>query len=305
MPELPEVETIVRGLAPGIRGRTIDRVELLFKPLLRRGPKGGLAVLAGRRVLGVRRRGKMALVECEGGTTLVFHLKMTGQLLLAAPGAEPPDKHTRLAVKFRDGGPELRFRDIRKFGFLLCVRGDPEAGCAELSCLGPEPLGLGLEDFAQALGKRKGRVKGVLLDQTVIAGIGNIYADEMLFDSGIHPETPAAALSKDDMARLWGAMDKVLSAAIEAKGSSLRDYVDADGRAGEFQLSHKVYDREGEPCVRCGRPIKRTVVGGRGTHFCPHCQPRRGGMSPGSRRLLGSETPPRPGKTAGGVPPTV
>jgi formamidopyrimidine-DNA glycosylase len=275
MPELPEVETIVRSLAPWVCGRTIERAKLLFKPLLRRGPRGGLAVLAGRRVLGVRRRGKMALIECEDGITLVFHLKMTGQLLLAAPATEPPDKHTRLVVKFRDGGPELRFRDIRKFAFLLCVGGDPEAGCAELACLGPEPLGLGLEEFARTLADRKGRTKGVLLDQTVIAGIGNIYADEMLFDSGIHPETPAAALSKNDVARLWGSMGRVLAAAIEAKGSSLRDYVDADGRAGEFQESHKVYGREGEPCVRCGRPIKRTVVGGRGTHFCPGCQRKK------------------------------
>lgn len=275
MPELPEVETIVRGLAPAVRGRTVDRAELLFKPLLRRGPKGGLAVLAGRRVLGVWRRGKMALIECEGGLTLVFHLKMTGQLLLAAPGAEPPDKHTRLVVKFRDGGPELRFRDIRKFGFLICVRGEAEIGCAELACLGPEPLGLGLEEFARALGKRKGRIKGALLDQTVIAGIGNIYADEMLFDSGIHPETAAAALSKKDVAHLWASMGRVLAAAIEAKGSSLRDYVDAEGQAGEFQESHRVYGREGEPCATCGRPIRRAVVAGRGTHFCPRCQRKK------------------------------
>jgi len=280
MPELPEVETIVRGLAPGICGRTIGRAELLFKPLLRRGPKGGLAVLAGRQVLGVRRRGKMALVECEGGITLVFHLKMTGQLLLAvAQGAEPPDKHTRLVVKFRDGGPELRFRDVRKFGFLLCVRGDAEGECAELACLGPEPLGLGHEEFALALRKRKGRIKSSLLDQTLIAGIGNIYADEMLFDAAIHPETPASALSKNDVARLWESMRKVLAAAIEAKGSSLRDYVDADGRAGEFQLSHEVYGREGEPCVRCGRPVRRIVVGGRGTYFCPRCQRKKRGRA--------------------------
>ncbi len=275
MPELPEVETIVRGLAPAICGRTIDRTELLFKPLLRRGPKGGLAVLAGRRIIGVRRRGKMALIECEGGITLVFHLKMTGQLLLAGPGTGPPDKHTRLVIKFRGGGPELRFRDVRKFGFLLCVSGDAESGCAELACLGPEPLGLGLEEFARAIGKRKGRVKSALLDQTVIAGIGNIYADEMLFDAGIHPETSGAALSKSDLARLWGSMGRVLAAAIEAKGSSLRDFVDAEGQAGEFQGSHKVYGREGEPCARCGRPVKRAVVAGRGTHFCPRCQRKK------------------------------
>jgi formamidopyrimidine-DNA glycosylase len=275
MPELPEVETIVRSLAPGLRGRTVDRAELLFKPLLRQAPRGGLAVLAGRRVLGVRRRGKMALIEFEGDLALVFHLKMTGQLLLAARGAGPPDKHTRLVVRFRDGRPELRFRDVRKFGFLLCLSGQPESRCQELSSLGPEPLDLPLEGFRRAVRRRKGRTKSLLLNQSVIAGIGNIYADEMLFEAGINPRTPAGALTEADLARLWESMRKVLAQAIEAKGSSLRDYVDAEGRAGRFQFSHKVYGRQGEPCVRCGATVKRVVVGGRGTHFCPRCQRRR------------------------------
>ena len=275
MPELPEVETIVRGLAPALRGRTIDRAVLLFKPLLRRPPKGGLAILAGRRITGLSRRGKLALIKCEGGLTLVFHLKMTGQLLLVEKGGPAADKHTRLVVRFRDGGPDLRFRDVRKFGFLLCHSGEPATACDELASLGPEPLDLALADFERALGRRKGRIKSLLLDQTVIAGIGNIYADEMLFDAGIHPQTPAAALSSVELSRLWRSMRTVLAKAIEAGGSSLRDYVDAEGRPGSFQLAHKVYGREGEPCPRCGRPIKRTVVGGRGTHFCPRCQRRK------------------------------
>ena len=286
MPELPEVETIVRGLAPALCGRTIARAALLFKPLLRRAPRGGLSGLAGRKVVAVRRRGKMALIECDGGVTLVFHLKMTGQLLLAAAGAEPPDKHTRLVVEFRDGGPELRFRDVRKFGFLVCASGDAETGCEELACLGPEPLGLAFEDLRHAVGRRNGRIKGLLLDQTFVAGIGNIYADEMLFDAGIHPETPAVALTANDLRRLWESMGRILSLAIEAKGSSLRDYVDAEGRPGGFQLLHKVYDREGEPCVRCGARVRRIVVGGRGTHFCPRCQRKkraRGGRKRGMR----------------------
>ncbi len=275
MPELPEVETIVRTLAPGVRGRRVERAALLFAPLLRRPPKGGLAVLAGRRILGARRRGKMALLDVEGGLTLVFHLKMTGQLLLAPHGAAPPDKHTRLVLKFRDGGPELRFRDVRKFGFLLCVSGEPESACPELASLGPEPLGLAFEDFRRALGKRKGRIKGLLLDQTVVAGIGNIYADEMLFDAAIHPETPAAALGTAGLRRLWESMRRILARAIEKKGSSLSDYVDAAGREGSYQEFHKVYGRAGEPCARCGRPVRRTVVGGRGTYFCPGCQRKR------------------------------
>ncbi|MGZ7065395.1 MAG: bifunctional DNA-formamidopyrimidine glycosylase/DNA-(apurinic or apyrimidinic site) lyase [Candidatus Aminicenantales bacterium] len=274
MPELPEVETIVRSLAPGIRGRVIERARLFFKPLLRRAPRGGLAVLAGKRVLSVRRRGKMAIIACEGGLSLVFHLKMTGQLLLAASG-ETRDKHTRLIVKFGDGGPELRFRDVRKFGFLLCVSGTPEDACAELSSLGPEPLEITIEDFGRALRGRKARIKGLLLDQTVIAGIGNIYADEILFDSGIHPVTRAAALTKEDAGRLWESTRKILALAIEAKGSTLRDYVDAEGRAGGFQFFHKVYDREGAPCVKCGTPVQRIRVAGRSSYFCARCQRKR------------------------------
>lgn len=274
MPELPEVETIVRSLAPGICGREIERAELLFKPLLRRPPRGGLAVLARKRVLRARRRGKMAIIECEGGLTLVFHLKMTGQLLLAASGAAR-DKHTRLVVTFSDGGSQLRFRDIRKFGFLLCVKGAAESACAELSCLGPEPLDITREDFGRVLRGRNARIKGLLLNQTVIAGIGNIYADEILFDSGVHPVTRAATLSKKDVDGLWESTRKILALAIEAKGSTLRDYVDAKGRSGGFQFFHKVYDREGEPCFTCGAPVKRIRVAGRSSYFCARCQRKR------------------------------
>jgi len=274
MPELPEVETIVRSLGPGLRGRVIERAELLFKPLLRRRPEGGLAGLTGRRIIGARRRGKMALLMCEGGWTLVFHLKMTGQLLLA-DGREAPDKHTRLIIRFRDGGPELRFRDVRKFGFLVCVSGVPEQSCPELLSLGPEPLEITLEDFKRILRSKKGRIKSVLLDQTVIAGIGNIYADEILFDSRIHPEMPAAVLSAKAVVRLWESTRKILTLAVEARGSSLSDYVDAEGKPGSFQFFHKAYGREGEKCGRCGASIRRTMVGGRGTFFCPTCQRKR------------------------------
>jgi formamidopyrimidine-DNA glycosylase len=282
MPELPEVETIVRSLGPGIGGRVIERVELLFKPLLRRPPRRGLAVLVGRRVIGARRRGKMLIIDCEGGLSLVFHLKMTGQLLLV-DGGEARDKHTRLVLSFRDGGPDLRFRDVRKFAFLLCVSGRGPESCAELSCLGPEPLNIALDDFASAFHGRKGRIKSLLLNQKIIAGIGNIYTDEILFDSRIHPETPASALSKKKVERLWESTRKILALAIVAKGSTLRDYVDAKGDSGSFQFSHKVYDRKGEPCVTCGYPIKRLTVGGRGTYFCPRCQRRRRGRAAETR----------------------
>jgi len=275
MPELPEVETIARTLAPRITGRRIAAVDLLYRPLLRTGGRKGLDALAGRRVLAVRRRGKMLLVELEGARALVFHLKMTGQFLFARTSA-PRDKHIRFVIRFDDARDELRFRDVRKFGFLLCLEGDPGSACVELARLGPEPLEVTLPEFAAVLEARKGRIKSVLLDQTRIAGIGNIYADEMLFEARIHPEKPASSLRADAVARLYRSMRRILGSAIEAGGSTLKDarYLDADGNPGDFQLSHKVYDREGEPCVACGTPVRMKRLGGRSSHFCPKCQRR-------------------------------
>jgi len=285
MPELPEVETIVRGLDPGLRERAIAGTELLFPPLLRRASARDLAALVGKRIAGVRRRGKMIVIECRGGPTLVFHLKMTGQLLLAEPGA-PRDKHTRLVITFADAASELHFRDIRKFGFLLCLAQTPhgtraghDAGaadtCAELASLGPEPLAVTSDEFAGRFAGKKARIKGLLLDQTIVAGIGNIYADEILFDARIQPETPASSIGREGWVRLWKSTRRILNKAIRAKGSTVRDYVDTSGRAGRFQFSHRVYDREGEPCRACRTPIKRIRVAGRSTYFCPSCQRKR------------------------------
>jgi formamidopyrimidine-DNA glycosylase len=217
----------------------------------------------------------MLLIECEGCRTLVFHLKMTGQFLFAKEGA-PRDKHVRLVVRFEDGRDELRFRDVRKFGFLLCLEGEPERACGELAGLGPEPLEVGLDAFRTILAGRRGRIKALLLDQTRIAGVGNIYADETLFEARLHPETAASALKPEAVERLYLSMRKILAAAVAAGGSTLADagYRDADGNPGDFQLDHKVYGRTGELCLVCGTPIARTVVGGRSSHFCPRCQPR-------------------------------
>jgi formamidopyrimidine-DNA glycosylase len=271
MPELPEVETIARTLEPAIRGRVVSAVELLYRPLLRTGGRKGLDGLKGRRVLGVNRRGKMLLIAFESGRTLVFHLKMTGQFSFTATG-EARDKHTRLVVRFEDGTNELIFRDVRKFGFMLCLEGDPMAACGELACLGPEPLEIRLAEFVALIARRKGRIKSLLLDQTVIAGIGNIYADEMLFDARIHPENSASSLGKKTVERLYDSMQKILTLAIAEKGSTLQDYRDAEGKAGNFQFFHKVYDRKGEPCVVCGTRVRMTRIGGRSSHFCPKCQ---------------------------------
>src|SRR5512140_2987042 len=221
MPELPEVETIARTLAPAVVGRRIAGIELLYRPLLRTGSRKGLEALMGRSVLGVRRRGKMLLIEYEGGRTLVFHLKMTGQFLFAE-ASDPRDKHTRLIMRFDDGRNELRFRDVRKFGFLLCLEGEPESACEELGRLGPDPLAMTLPELAAILKAHRGRIKSVLLDQRRIAGIGNIYADEMLFEARIHPERPASSLRADAVERLYTSMKNVLSLAIAGKGSTLR-----------------------------------------------------------------------------------
>jgi formamidopyrimidine-DNA glycosylase len=271
MPELPEVETIARTLAPAVVGRIIAGIELIYRPLLRTGSRRELGALTGGRVLGVRRRGKMLLIASEGGRTLVFHLKMTGQFLFAK-SAEPRDKHTRLIIRFDDGKNELRFRDVRKFGFLLCVEGEPESACSELGGLGPEPLEMGLPEFAAILKAHRGRIKSVLLDQRRIAGIGNIYADEMLFEARIHPERPASSIRTDAVERLYESMKNVLSLAIAGKGSTLRDYRDAEGNEGSFQESHKVYGRTGEPCAVCGTPVRMKRIGGRSSHYCPRCQ---------------------------------
>lgn len=271
MPELPEVETIVRGLASRIEGAELGPVRLLFPPLLRRAAGSELAVLEGKRILGVRRRGKMVLIACEGGWTLVFHLKMTGQLLLALP-ADPVDKHTRLLIPLAGLGLELRFRDVRKFGFLCCLGPGQASSAPELDGLGPEPLETGRAAFAGLFRDRKGRIKSLLLDQRVVAGIGNIYADEILFRARIHPLTPAAALSAAALETLWRSVRAVLRRAIARKGSTIRDYLDPDGEPGDFQSLHKVYGREGMACRACRTPVRRIRVGGRSTFFCPVCQ---------------------------------
>ena len=271
MPELPEVESIAASLRRRAVGLTIAGTELLWPKLLR-GGAAGLASLRGKAVTAVGRRGKHLLLVC-GDRVLVFHLRMTGRFLWARSGA-PLGKHVRFVLRFHGSGRELRFEDARKFGFLRCVPGAELASCVELAGLGPEPMEISPEQFTARLGGRKGRVKSVLLDQAFVAGIGNIYADEMLFDAGIHPRASAARLSGPRTQKLWASMRGVLGRALAAGGSTVRDYRDADGEAGSFQNEHRVYGRAKQPCPRCGRPIKRETIGGRGTHYCPSCQRR-------------------------------
>jgi formamidopyrimidine-DNA glycosylase len=273
MPELPEVETVAAGLRVGAVGLKIAAAECRLPKLLRETRPEDLAALAGSRITAVRRRGKVLIVEAEE-RALLFHLKMTGQFLWAMP-RNPPDKHTHLILSFDDTAEELRFRDVRKFGFLRCLSRADVASSPEVGRLGPEPLEISAGEFAARVGIRKGRLKSVLLDQRVLAGVGNIYADEAIHAAALHPLTSANRLSPVELRRLRTALRRILKAAIAAGGSSVRDYRSVDGEIGDFQTRHRVYGRSGEKCRRCGGTIKRIVVGGRSTFFCPACQRRK------------------------------
>lgn len=258
MPELPEVETVVRSLRPVIVGQRIEAARALERRVLKGGRIDGAA---GRLVEAVERRGKHIVIRLDRGLLLV-HLGMTGRLLWNAP--ETP--HTRAVFTLERGN--LVYEDIRMFGRLEFSEDLP----ARVARLGPEPLEVTPEDFRARLAGRRSRIKAVLLDQGFLRGIGNIYADEALFRAGIHPKAIAARLGRARAGRLCDSVRAVLAEAIEHRGSSISDYVDADGNRGGFQLLHAVYGREGEPCTVCGMPVRRIVLAQRGTHYCPRCQ---------------------------------
>jgi formamidopyrimidine-DNA glycosylase len=258
VPELPEVETVVRSMAPLV-GRRIVSAEFRCRRVLRGAdPRAIAARIQGRRIAGVRRYGKFILVSLRGGGYLVIHLGMTGRLLFGGPER----KHTH-AVLTLDRGV-LLYDDIQF----------SEEFPERVAKLGPEPLEVPFEDFAAALKRRKTRIKALLLNQGFLRGLGNIYADEALFRAGVHPLAVPSRLPRDRARRLHEAIAAVLTEAIAAGGSSISDYVDAQGRKGFFQFSHRVYQRTGEPCVVCGTPIRRVLVAQRSSHFCPQCQKR-------------------------------
>lgn len=272
MPELPEVEIIRSQLQRELAGSRIARCEVLLPRLVTHPtPLGYRRGLKGRRISGVRRRGKYLLLDLEGGKVLVIHLGMTGSLLLASPEEERP-RHTHIVFHLEDGR-DLLYVDPRTFGETALLPRDDFRPLRGLHSMGPEPLE---EDFtcaclASALrGKR--RVKSALLDQTRVAGVGNIYADETLHRAGVSPLRRLDELSPAEVERIHAALREVLREAISRGGSSISDYVDLRGSRGGFQAEHRVYRREGEPCPRCGRPIRREVVSGRSSYFCPKCQ---------------------------------
>jgi formamidopyrimidine-DNA glycosylase len=271
MPELPEVETIVQDLSSKLKGLEISSVRILYPPVLRKKKLSLINDLKARKVVDVRRRGKMLLIEFERNLILLIHLKMTGQLLFY-PREESLDKHTHFILSFKDENNELRFRDVRKFGFISCIRNLDISCVDELKNLGPEPLEIDFSFFKKLFQGRKARLKSLLLNQNFIAGIGNIYADEILFQAKLHPLTHASHLGSDDLKRLLKAMRDVLRKAIIHKGSSIRSFTNAEGERGKFQNYHQVYGRESLFCFVCGEKIKRLRLGGRSSFFCPRCQ---------------------------------
>ncbi|HEV8046278.1 MAG TPA: bifunctional DNA-formamidopyrimidine glycosylase/DNA-(apurinic or apyrimidinic site) lyase [Terriglobales bacterium] len=290
MPELPEVETIARGLATRVTGDVIESVWLGSKPEpLKSAASEIVATLESKRIAGVRRVGKHIVFDLQNGgraTSLVrkkssrqsskkeqpttpavtaqwiVHLGMTGRMLVCKSD-DALEKHTHAVARLASGR-ELRFVDPRRFGRLSVTQGFAAAGY--------EPLEVEFDRFVELFRGRKTPIKSALLNQKLLSGVGNIYADESLFRSGIRPRRRAASLTRKELLGLYAAIQEVLKEAISAGGSSISNYVDADGDEGFFQLQHRVYGRENEPCLVCKTPIKRIVIGGRSSHYCPKCQ---------------------------------
>ena len=266
MPELPEVQTILDALLPLVRGREITDVSILWDRVIDRPPADVFVDwLRNRHVVTASRRGKYMLFHLDDDRTLVMHLRMTGEMRVV-PSSEAVHKHDRLLFHL-DNGTDWRFKDMRKFGRAYLVD-DPLEMIAKL---GPEPLSSTFSAvyLTSALKGRKAPIKSLLLDQRIVAGIGNIYADEALFRAHIHPLRPGGSLNTAESEALVAAIKTVISQALAEMGTTLRDYRRPDGSVGEFQNSLLVFRRTGEPCPSCGTPIDRIVVGGRSTHFCP------------------------------------
>jgi formamidopyrimidine-DNA glycosylase len=270
MPELPEVETVRRSIAPLLEGRTLDSVEIsdarLTRPL---DPIEVARELEGERVRIVDRRGKYLIVRFDSGRALLIHLRMTGSVL---QGEHDADAHRRAVVRLDDGS-HVSYRDVRRFGTWLLLEPDEVEAYVDAR-VGREPLETAYRSkhLAEKLAGRKAPVKAAILDQRTVAGVGNIYADEALWRARLHPLRPAEELAPDEVSALYKGIRAALNAGIARQGSTLRDYRLPDGGSGSAQHEFKVYGRDGEPCDRCGTPIDKIRVAGRGTWFCPNCQ---------------------------------
>jgi formamidopyrimidine-DNA glycosylase len=306
MPELPEVETVARDLRGLVVGARITGVRVLWLRTLRsQDPEAFAAGVVGRTIIGTSRRAKLVVLDLDDASAVTIHLKMTGQLFVV-PAATSVDPYVRVVLELADGR-ELRFRDIRKFGRFGLARRDGVDGDLRgelggekgFKGFGPEPL----EDaftprvFRRRIRGRKGRLKPLLLDQAFVAGIGNIYADEALWEARLHPLRSASTLRPADEGRLYRAIRRILAEAVERRGSSIDDYTAPEGD-GSMQERLLVYQRAGEPCPRCGRPVRRVVIGGRATHFCSWCQRLSQADRRGAAAILRGMVP-RPGRAAG------
>jgi len=283
MPELPEVETVRRSLAALLQGQTIARVDVRLHRLIRTPDVAMfVATLRGVPVLAVRRRAKYLLFDL-GDHVLVSHLRMEGRYGMYAAG-DPEEAHTHVVFSLTDGR-ELRYRDVRQFGTFDLLPVEAVNDFSALGRLGPEPDDEGFDApyLRDRLSERTAPIKSLLLDQTVVAGLGNIYVDEILHRSGIHPERPAGRLKRADLGRIVEQTKQVIAESIRQGGSSIKSYVSGHGTPGAFQFSLRVYGRQGKPCLTCGREIAKGRVGGRGTHVCLSCQkpPRTATIRPG------------------------
>ena len=280
MPELPEVETVRRGLLPAMEGKRILRAEINRPDLRWPLPERMAERLTGARVERLRRRSKYILADLDTGESLLIHLGMSGRMLVSGVmlgdfhlDHPAPQKHDHVVLHM-EGDARVTFNDARRFGAMDLVRTDREEAHWLLSGIGPEPLGNAFDEsyLTAALKKRSSPIKTALLDQHVVAGLGNIYVSEVLFRAGIDPRRAANRISATRLAQLVPLIREVLTEAIEAGGSSLRDHRQADGELGYFQHSFRVYDREDEPCPTCATPIRRIVQSSRSSYFCPRCQ---------------------------------
>jgi formamidopyrimidine-DNA glycosylase len=276
MPELPEVETVLQGLRKRALGRRISAVEVGHPGIIVGSPDEFASQLKGRSIATVRRKGKalaLELAEANGGPPcyLLVRLGMTGQFTIV-PRHVPVESHTHLRLVLDEEREELRFRDVRRFGRLRCCTGEELE--AVLGHLGPDAQQISEAHFLAGMHGRKGAVKSWLMNQQMLAGLGNIYADEALFQAGIHPLAQPGRVSREKARRLYAAVRKVLHRAVRQGGTTFRDYLDAEGRPGRFWIKLHVYQRTGEPCHRCKSKIRRLVIAGRSSHFCPRCQPR-------------------------------
>jgi formamidopyrimidine-DNA glycosylase len=273
MPELPEVETIVRGLQKTVVGKRIKSIKVIFPGIVKQDTKKFRKNVEKAKIIRVRRRGKYILIDLFNGTTILIHLGMTGNFLLVK-SSSPRNKHDHLIIRFNKNPKELRYNDQRKFGKIKSFPISKEEKVSELKKLGPESLNISSSGFINLFQKRKGRIKSALLNQQIIAGLGNIYADESLFEAKIHPAQKIDKLSLQELKRLHQVIQIVLRKAIKAGGSSIENYYNINGEIGSFQLQHKVYGREGLSCKRCGTKIRRIKISQRSSYFCPRCQKR-------------------------------